>query len=58
MRGENLMVAVISIVSASILREGGAPRFLAERRNHQIVITGNTFIIPFRSIKLRLWAVS
>jgi hypothetical protein len=47
-------VAAISIISESILREGGAPRLLAERINHQIVIAGKMFIIPFSSIKFRL----
>ena len=49
---------MIKTTSESILIEGGAPRFLAERINHQIVITGNKFINPFNSIKLRLCAVS
>lgn len=46
--------AVINIISESMLIEGGAPRFLAERINHQTVITGKTFIRPFKIIKLRL----
>lgn len=57
-RQEKEIVAVIKIASDSILIDGGAPRFLAERINHQIVITGKIFIIPFRSIKFRLWDVS
>ena len=55
---ENEIVAAIRIVSESILIEGGAPRLLADKINHQIVITGNMFIIPFKSIRFRLWAVS
>jgi hypothetical protein len=55
---ENEIVAVIKITSDNILIEGGAPRFLADRINHQIAITGNKFIIPFNNIRLRLWAVS
>jgi hypothetical protein len=55
---ENEIVAVIKITSDNILIEGGAPRFLADKINHQIVITGNRFIIPFNNIRLRLWAVS
>ena len=51
---ENEIVAVISITSESILIEGGAPKFLADKTNHQTDITGNRFIIPFRSIKFRL----
>lgn len=51
---ESLTVAVISTVSASILIEGGAPRLLAESRNHQMVMAGKIFIMPFRRIKLRL----
>ena len=57
-REEKATVAVISIVSESILMDGGAPRFLAERTNHQIVITGKIFIMPFKSIRFRLWEVS
>lgn len=57
-KDENLIVAAISIVSASIFREGGAPKFLADNRNHQIVITGNRFIMPLSSIRFRLCAVS
>ena len=41
-----------------MLIEGGAPRFLADSKNHQIVITGKRFIMPFKRIKFRLWAVS
>jgi hypothetical protein len=52
------MVAAIKITSDSILIEGGAPKLLADKINHQIVITGNRFIMPFKSIKFRLWAVS
>lgn len=51
-------MAVISIVSANILREGGAPKFEADKMNHQIVIAGKSPINPFNSIKFRLWAVS
>jgi len=57
-RLESEIVAVIKTASESILIEGGAPRFLAERINHQIVIAGKRFIMPFRSIRFRLWAVS
>ena len=46
------------MVSDSIFREGGAPRFLADRINHQAVIAGNKFIIPFNIIRLRVWDVS
>lgn len=53
-RLEKATVAVISIASESILIEGGAPRFLADRINHQMVIMGNRFIMPFRSIRFRL----
>jgi len=43
---ENEIVAVRSITSASMLIEGGAPKFLAARINHQIVRAGNKFINP------------
>lgn len=55
---EYITVAVIKIVSASIFKEGGAPKFLAARINHQIVIAGNKFIIPFSRIRFRVWDVS
>ena len=55
---ENEIVAAISMTSESMLIEGGAPKFLAAKINHQIDITGNRFIMPFKSIKFRLWAVS
>lgn len=48
------IVAVINIVSASILIEGGAPRFAAFSRNHHIVIIGKIFIIPLIIVRLRL----
>lgn len=51
-------MAVMSIISESIFSEGGAPKFLAERMNHQIVIAGKIFIIPFSRIRFRLWVVS
>jgi hypothetical protein len=57
-RLESETVAVIKAISESILMEGGAPRFLAERINHQTVIAGKRFIMPFNTIKFRLWAVS
>ena len=57
-REENEIVAVINIVSASILIDGGAPRFLAHKINHQIVKEGNKFISPFKSLKFRVWDVS
>jgi hypothetical protein len=57
-RDEKATVAVINMASESILIDGGAPKFLADKMNHQIVITGNRFIIPFKSIKFRLWEVS
>ena len=53
-RLENEIVAAIKTVSESMLIEGGAPRFLAERINHQTAITGKRFIIPFKIIKFRL----
>lgn len=53
-REENEIVAVIKIASDNILIDGGAPRFLADKINHQIVITGKIFIIPFSNIKFRL----
>lgn len=55
---ESEIVAAIKTISESMLIEGGAPRFLAERINHQIAITGKRFIMPFNTIKFRLWAVS
>lgn len=55
---ENAIVAVRSIASAIILIDGGAPRFLAFKTNHQIVREGNKFIIPLTIIKLRVWDVS
>lgn len=51
---ENLMVAAMSMISDNILIEGGAPRFLAERINHQTVIAGKRFIIPFSRRRFRL----
>jgi hypothetical protein len=51
---ENATVAEISIASDSMLIDGGAPRFLADKRNHQIVMAGNKFIIPFRRRRFRL----
>ena len=57
-RLESEIVAAIKTTSESILIEGGAPRFLAERINQQTVVVGNRFIMPFNTIKFRLWAVS
>jgi hypothetical protein len=50
--------AAIKTTSESMLIEGGAPRFLAERINHQTAITGKRLIMPFNNIKFRVWAVS
>lgn len=57
-RVENAMVAVINMASDNMLIEGGAPRFLADKINHQVVIIGNKFIMPFKSIRFREWEVS
>lgn len=57
-RLEKEIVAAIKTISETILIEGGAPRFLAERINHQTAIMGKRLIIPFNIIKFRLWAVS
>ena len=55
---ENAIVAVRSIASAIILIDGGAPKFLALRTNHQIVREGNKFINPLIIIRLRVDDVS
>lgn len=57
-RLERETVAAIKTISESMLIEGGAPKFLAEKINHQAVIAGKRFIMPFNTIKFRLWAVS
>jgi len=53
-----LIIEVIKIISLSRLIDGGAAILIHENRNHHIVKTGVTDIMPLDNVSLRVWVIS
>lgn len=55
---EILVIAVINVISLSKFRDGGAAIFVAENKNHHMVIVGRKDIMPFIKNILRVELIS